>query len=310
MRNIKWHRFVTAGLFALHGHTALSQAIPSVASSDVETYSCPVVPFLPHPTERIIGVDLRNFWLEPKLDKVTLTIPPNTLKGGSVAMVRYDFLIDALGCPSGHRVMESSGFPAIDEQVLELLTKLRYLPAENNLDRRPVEVTGNLFGFGVPQDETRYGNLRGSIGDLDIDLEGAYGSLKANRHSEQCYLSISTVPMDRFSVHLSVRLPCQPLDALVGTQYHPDETGVEYTLNVSTSFEFDEDGNGGRYATQWESSSFQQNASRMMLRITAFDGRYLSGEVRATLPTLMRDGVMSNNGDAVPLTATFRARMD
>lgn len=150
---------------------ASAQQTPPTHDPGLAHYQCTSYPYLPIAPTSINGWELSEFWLEPEIEPLTLDIPP-TLEPRSIVIVRFDFIIDALGCPRRHIITESSGSEALDEAILEVLAGLVYAPAEGNAERRPVSVTGGAFGLGVPTDKTRYGNLRGVIGEVEFDLDG------------------------------------------------------------------------------------------------------------------------------------------
>ena len=130
--------FVMLGVAATMA-PARPQEIPLHAELEASYFDCPAIPYLPFPAVPIDGLELGNYWLTPEIKSLTLSIP-EAIKDGSIVDVRFDFVIDSLGCPSGHRITESSGFPELDAQLIQLFAEFRYLPAETNIERKAVAV--------------------------------------------------------------------------------------------------------------------------------------------------------------------------
>jgi hypothetical protein len=243
---------------------ALAQQMPPAHDPGLAHYQCPLYPYLPTTPTSINGWELSEFWIEPEIETLTLDIPP-TVEPGSIITVRFDFLVDALGCPSSHIIIESSGYEALDEAILEVLAGFAYVPAEGNAERRPVSVTGGAFGFGVLKDDTRHGNLEGVLGEVEFDLDGVYAYFKTARYSDLCDFSIVSTPMDPFAISFLAQFPCSGWNELVGREHRHGPSDYEY-LRVSADFEFDESGTGGRHQTSWETTGAQGRSQRAKVR--------------------------------------------
>lgn len=160
------------------------------------------------------------------------------------------------------------------------------------------------------QDEQiRVGSLNGVIGEITIDLVGVHAHIKPDLYSDLCTLAITTTPMDPKSVDIVVLVPCGSAESLVGLEYHPGRSEVEY-LRVAVDFELDEQRMGGRYRTYWEAAGIRMNKVPMLLRLTDFDGEFLSGELASELPLRWLDGSLARSSRTERFVAMFQVSIE
>lgn len=273
-----------------------------------EFISCASGAYLPVDPIEIHATQLERYWFRATEYDPAFQAPPDTLEPGSEVSVRFDFVIDWLGCTSGYRIVESSGYSSFDAALVNDLRNWRYEPAETNSQRQPVSVEGELLIlFRRGPEKPRYGSLDGSIGGATISLTGISAYYKPDRYSDQCTFDLVSTPMDPYSISFWNNVPCTTVEELVGREFRPTDQDREYSLNVASDFGFDETGDDGSYRTRWHST---RTTGRTTIRFLGYEDGYLIGEIGAEVMATMRDTEsVRSNREFVSFAARFRAHV-
>jgi hypothetical protein len=156
-------------------------------------------------------------------------------------------------------------------------------------------------------EQTPFGSLRGLIGEAEINLTEVLAELKPDRYSESCTLSIVNELRNPDAIDIVFLTPCGSVEGMEGMELRPRGSETEY-IRVAVDLEFDEQ-HTGRYRTYWEAAGIRMTEASIILRLTEYDGEYLSGELDSELRLRRLDGSLPSSSRTDRFTATFRARV-
>jgi hypothetical protein len=155
----------------------------------------------------------------------------------------------------------------------------------------------------------RTGSISGLVGDTIIELTDVRANYKPDDYSESCVIGIANWNVIPESVTIVFLAPCIGLANLVGMEFRLGDSEIEY-IQVSVDFEFNERRTGGRHRTVWEAAGTTMKQLPIVVRLTGFDGEFLSGEVLSELPLRRIDGSLPNSRRGDRFGATFSARVE
>jgi TonB family protein len=142
------------GIISCGFSAALLFVGPTARSDDEQAplAGCQVVPVLFAEPMDIEAHVIDRYWIEwaqPAGEPPSPISVPEDVPWDSYT-VRIDFLIDSLGCPFDGRVVESSGFVAVDQVAIEFVRNARYVPAQGNAEQRPIRTSAYRFVNAFP----------------------------------------------------------------------------------------------------------------------------------------------------------------
>jgi hypothetical protein len=302
--------FVTIGC----GVAALVASAPA-RSDDVGENSgfvdCQTVPVLLLSPEPVEGYAVEKYWAEK--EPPTAEFDARIKVGGEDVpwnsyRVRIEYLIDSLGCTFEERVVESSGYEAIDRIAMTYIENARYAATEDNAQSRPIRTWTYQFVNVFPP---ALGEWHGEFGETTFALDRVDISLSRTQDGSSCEFHLgasSSAPESSNSRVLSVMLtmPCLPVAALVGRRFETAVSGAPHSVLLDSDFVGT--ASDGWYATRWKSPG--DGVPTLDISFDACDSEFVSGTVSAVLELVRLRDQLPSEPRRVTLTGRFRARYE